>query len=178
MYLGTAANACQPECTGKLCGDDGCGGSCGACRAGTACGGWGQCVAASGDTGGGSKPVRLEAESATLCGCSAEAGGDSGGMVTGFEGGDTLCWSNVNLTGLTTATAHVGAPHANGQAGLRFNGTDLGTLTLGTATGGWSSPNLTDVSTAISASGTGTLCLVGTAHPDGWSFSVDYLDLK
>ncbi|WNG15863.1 family 16 glycosylhydrolase [Cystobacter fuscus] len=45
MYLATTANTCQPECTGKLCGDDGCGGACGACAAGTTCGDWGQCVA-------------------------------------------------------------------------------------------------------------------------------------
>ena len=36
---------CTPKCGGKTCGDDGCGGSCGQCRAGTACqGGLCQCV--------------------------------------------------------------------------------------------------------------------------------------
>jgi hypothetical protein len=28
---------CTPACTGKLCGDDGCGGSCGSCKTGTSC---------------------------------------------------------------------------------------------------------------------------------------------
>ena len=82
------------------------------------------------------------------------------------------------MTGFTTARARVGAPYPNGQAQLRFNNTVLGTLTLSTATGGWSSPNLTNISTAISASGTGTLCLVGVTHPNGWIYSVDYLDLN
>ncbi|WP_369946237.1 glycosyl hydrolase [Vitiosangium sp. GDMCC 1.1324] len=250
MYLGTTTNACQPECTGKLCGSDGCGGTCGSCLSGTTCSSWGQCTAststctpacsgkvcgsdgcggtcgtcASGqscntsgqcvpntctpacsgkvcgsDGCGGTcgtcasgqscnssgqcvsstpTPVRLEAENATLTGCFAEAAGDSGGKVVAFEGGDTICWSNVSLTGFTSATAHVGAPYSGGQAQLKFNGTVLGTLTLSTATGGWSSPNLTNISTAIASSGTGTLCLSGVTHPNGWIYSVDYLDLK
>ncbi|MEZ4269593.1 MAG: hypothetical protein R3F39_24810 [Myxococcota bacterium] len=33
---------CVPDCTGKACGDDGCGGSCGACDGGASCNG-GQC---------------------------------------------------------------------------------------------------------------------------------------
>ncbi|ADO73055.1 carbohydrate-binding protein [Stigmatella aurantiaca] len=208
MYLGTVAHACQPECTGKLCGEDGCGGTCGTCGQGTVCASWGQCAApASGGPDGGTPdagtpdagtpdagtpdagtpdagtgeatPVRLEAENATsLDCCEAEPGGDSGDKVVSFEGGDSLCWSNVNLSGLKTATAHVGAPHAHGQAQLEFNGTVIGTLALCAATGGWSSPHLTDISTAISASGTGTLCLTGVSHPEGSVFSVDYLDLK
>src|SRR4029079_7623262 len=28
---------CQPDCTGKVCGDDGCGGTCGTCAAGEGC---------------------------------------------------------------------------------------------------------------------------------------------
>ena len=175
MYLGEVARSCQPECTGKLCGDDGCGGSCGTCRAGTACGGWGQCVAF---VEGAKQPKRLEAEAATLVGCTVEAGGDSGDKVTGFEGGDSLCWSGVDLTGITHVTAHVGSTHGQGQARLRFNDTDLCSLNLDAATGGWSSPNLKDVPIAVSGSGTGTLCLVGVTHPEGQIFSVDYLDLR
>ncbi|ATB30010.1 carbohydrate-binding protein [Melittangium boletus] len=185
MYLGTTANACQPECTGKQCGSDGCGGSCGTCRSGTACAAWGQCTANGGGTTPptdppptGGTPVRLEAEAGTQTGCFAEAGGDSGGKVVAFEGGDSICWSNVNLTGLKTATAHVGAPYAGGQAQVKFNNTVIGTLNLSTATGGWSSPSLKDISTSFTSTGTGTLCLVGVTHPNGWIFSVDYLDLK
>jgi hypothetical protein len=35
--------ACKPQCTGKVCGDDGCGGSCGACTSGETCDSSGQC---------------------------------------------------------------------------------------------------------------------------------------
>jgi len=40
--------SCTPNCTGKTCGDDGCGGSCGTCGAGQSCSPGGTC------TGGGS----------------------------------------------------------------------------------------------------------------------------
>ncbi len=36
------SGSCTPACTGKLCGDDGCGGSCGTCKEGEACNA-GQC---------------------------------------------------------------------------------------------------------------------------------------
>ncbi|WNG37200.1 family 16 glycosylhydrolase [Archangium violaceum] len=169
---GQCTSTCTPSCSGKVCGSNGCGGTCGTCGTGTTCNSSGQCV------GTGPTPVRLEAENATLTGCFAEAGGDSGGKVVAFEGNDTICWSNVNMSGITSATAHVGAPYTGGQAQLKFNGTVLGTFTMSTASGGWSSPNLTNLTTAVSASGTGTLCLAGLTHPNGWVFSVDYLDLK
>jgi hypothetical protein len=84
----------------------------------------------------------------------------------------------VNMSGITSATAHVGAPYADGTAQLKFNGSVIGTLKLTTATGGWSSPSLTNITTSVSTSGTGTLCLAGVTHANGWIFSVDYLDLK
>ncbi|MEK7644078.1 MAG: hypothetical protein AAB390_02125 [Patescibacteria group bacterium] len=39
------AAPCVPQCTGKVCGDNGCGGVCGTCAAGTACNAAGACVA-------------------------------------------------------------------------------------------------------------------------------------
>ena len=42
---GDLAGCCVPACEGKACGDDGCGGSCGACAAGTVCDDAGQCAA-------------------------------------------------------------------------------------------------------------------------------------
>jgi agmatine/peptidylarginine deiminase len=36
---------CQPQCSGKQCGSNGCGGSCGTCAAGSTCNASGQCVA-------------------------------------------------------------------------------------------------------------------------------------
>jgi hypothetical protein len=35
---------CVPDCTGRQCGDDGCGGSCGTCPEGSICDGAGQCI--------------------------------------------------------------------------------------------------------------------------------------
>ncbi|MFT7624667.1 MAG: hypothetical protein ACI9WU_003856, partial [Myxococcota bacterium] len=42
---------CSPNCAGKTCGDDGCGGSCGTCADGQTCGGDGQCAGGGGDCG-------------------------------------------------------------------------------------------------------------------------------
>ncbi|MBI5547489.1 MAG: hypothetical protein HY901_26705 [Deltaproteobacteria bacterium] len=43
---------CQPQCDGKVCGDDGCGGLCGGCSSGTKCLA-GQCTACAPDCSGG-----------------------------------------------------------------------------------------------------------------------------
>ncbi len=43
--VGGGPPPCDPVCTGKQCGDDGCGGSCGTCAAGESCNADGQCVA-------------------------------------------------------------------------------------------------------------------------------------
>jgi hypothetical protein len=44
-------NTCTPNCAGKQCGDDGCGGSCGTCASGQSCAS-NQCVATTPTTGG------------------------------------------------------------------------------------------------------------------------------
>ncbi|GEM_PF-1058452 len=41
---GACQAVCDPDCAGKECGDDGCGGTCGSCQAGESCDGSGQCV--------------------------------------------------------------------------------------------------------------------------------------
>lgn len=51
--------ACTPDCDGRVCGDDGCGGSCGGCSADQGCTPTGQCAGALGD-GTCSKPRTLE----------------------------------------------------------------------------------------------------------------------
>ncbi|MEZ4265452.1 MAG: lamin tail domain-containing protein, partial [Myxococcota bacterium] len=43
---------CAADCNGKLCGDDGCGGSCGVCADGLGCDATGQCVSCVPDCGG------------------------------------------------------------------------------------------------------------------------------
>ena len=44
--------ACAPDCSGKVCGDDGCGGTCGACDVGTACDSAGACQTCESDCTG------------------------------------------------------------------------------------------------------------------------------
>ncbi len=61
-------------CSGKSCGDDGCGGSCGTCASGSSCNSAGACVAMS-PTGGGSDG-------------GTSGGGGSGGGGSGGGGGD------------------------------------------------------------------------------------------
>jgi alpha-amylase len=39
----SASGSCTPNCTGKVCGSNGCGGSCGTCASGTTCNASGQC---------------------------------------------------------------------------------------------------------------------------------------
>ncbi len=56
LQEGGGGGGCTGNCTGKECGDDGCGNSCGACSAGEVCNGSNQCVDDQndvGDTGGG-----------------------------------------------------------------------------------------------------------------------------
>ena len=40
----TSTPTCAAECPGKVCGDDGCGGSCGSCRTGDSCNAVGECA--------------------------------------------------------------------------------------------------------------------------------------
>jgi hypothetical protein len=42
----SGGTSCTPSCGSKICGDDGCGGSCGTCASGKSCTSAGQCVAA------------------------------------------------------------------------------------------------------------------------------------
>lgn len=50
-------DVCLPNCAGLQCGDDGCGGSCGACAGGEYCDGTGQCQTTPGDTCATAVPV-------------------------------------------------------------------------------------------------------------------------
>ena len=43
-YQACCVTTCTPSCTGKVCGSDGCGGSCGTCSAGKTCNASGQCA--------------------------------------------------------------------------------------------------------------------------------------
>jgi hypothetical protein len=50
----SGGNSCVPQCTGRACGTDGCGGSCGNCNSGNTCTADGQCNGGSSSSSGGS----------------------------------------------------------------------------------------------------------------------------
>ncbi|MDD5032571.1 MAG: hypothetical protein PHC85_00415 [Candidatus Pacebacteria bacterium] len=61
----TCTGGCTPNCTGKVCGSDGCGGSCGTCTSPATCDGSGQCVT----------PTYTYSCTSTTCGTCSEACG-------------------------------------------------------------------------------------------------------
>jgi hypothetical protein len=81
---------CTPSCTGKVCGDDGCGGSCGTCGTGQTCNSAGQC------TGGSCTPS-----------CTGKTCGPDGcGGTCGTCGTGQTCGSNGTCSGGGTTCAH------------------------------------------------------------------------
>lgn len=82
---------CTPQCSGKQCGDDGCGGSCGNCASGTSCNASGQCVG-----GGGS--------------------GTDGGVVRG-DGGSGGIGGDGGAGGTGDGTGTNGAAPSDGSSG-------------------------------------------------------------
>jgi MYXO-CTERM domain-containing protein len=92
--------ACTPQCSGKQCGDDGCGGSCGNCGSGESCDSTSStCVAAGGDagaTGGGDGGNGSN-------GAAGDAGTGAGGSKSGCgcatgghgDGAAALVWAGV-----------------------------------------------------------------------------------
>ena len=69
MYCSTApgGGACTPDCSSKVCGSDGCGGSCGDCSSGGSCNASGQC----GTSGGGDGCTTLDQAGCGGCACEA-----------------------------------------------------------------------------------------------------------
>jgi agmatine/peptidylarginine deiminase len=111
---------CEASCTGKVCGDDGCGGSCGTCGAGQACQG-GQCVACTadctgkvcGDDGcGGSCGTCGDTE---VCSDAGQCTDPCQGVT--FEGccqGDTVVWCENNELASVSCPDAVDAGQADG----------------------------------------------------------------
>lgn len=89
-------SSCTPSCTGKVCGDDGCGGTCGSCLAGQACQNY-QCVT----TATGEYPDvcnGFEAPSGASCGSYDETGCcDSQGRVVFCYENQLYCGDCIGL---------------------------------------------------------------------------------
>ncbi|MCO4761980.1 MAG: hypothetical protein KC502_10780 [Myxococcales bacterium] len=93
-------SACKPECTGKACGDDGCGGKCGTCDATSTCSATNQCVPT-----GGSADAGSSADTGTSTTTDAGTATDAG---TGGTGGGTTA-APKSSSGCTAAPTSNGA---------------------------------------------------------------------
>jgi hypothetical protein len=178
-----------PQMDGGLGGAGG-GGAAGMAGGGTAGGGSGGGGDGGGGNGGGGSgntpnPVQLEAEAGTLTqcgGCSIEGQGESGNKIFNFTNDDQICWSNVDMDGITMATVHYGngevvppPPAQPDTIDITYGGNTIGTVEVG-YTGGWGAGMMGDLSDTFTAqTGTGTVCLVG--HGPMQVASIDYLDL-
>jgi hypothetical protein len=111
----------------------------------------------------GSNPGTLQAVNATITG----GFNDGGSGVVLNSATSSLCWSNVNMGGNTSASLSYGNGEPPGDTlQLTFKGTNIGSAFPITSTGGWNT--FTTGSTSFAAqSGSETLCLqVGTYS--GW----------
>ena len=103
---GGHGGGCFPACAGRNCGDDGCGGTCGACQQGYACGGNGSCVQGCTPSCGGK-----------VCGpdgCGASCGSCSKGFKCGGAGSCDVDPSG--LWALTITTGNVSEKDPSGSA--------------------------------------------------------------
>jgi uncharacterized protein YkwD len=97
---------CQPSCSGKVCGDDGCGGICGICATDRTCGATGQCVCVDGtDCSGSCVDTTRDPTNCGTCGlrclgntkfcvdstCVGECRPRCGGKECGNDGCGGLC---------------------------------------------------------------------------------------
>jgi hypothetical protein len=109
-------------CTGRECGDDGCGGSCGSCQGGAVCNASGQCAApgsGAGSSGGGSSTNTNDA-------------GNSGGSSSSTNGGDNAGADDTN-SGTNAGASGGGCAVTESSRGAASSGLLLGALgVLGT----------------------------------------------
>ena len=100
-----ACAACTPDCTGKACGDDGCGGSCGTCGTCTVCDANGQCIAS---------------PAGARCGLCKACNGAGACSLPPVD--DASCPSTFNCDGLDSLCRHY---HAVTLSGARCAGLGL-----------------------------------------------------
>lgn len=91
---------CIPDCTGKLCGDDGCGGRCGECSEGLVCTAQGSCISeGSSDDAGGEDVAELDATTSTDTSTPDDAADDpSASTKTTTMSGSCQCGSTRRPT--------------------------------------------------------------------------------
>jgi hypothetical protein len=91
------SDACVPQCGGKQCGSDSCGGSCGSCPSGQSCNGSGICTGGSDPCNGltyegccdGDTVMWCESEEVNTKSC-------AGSLDCGWSAGDGYYWCNTN----------------------------------------------------------------------------------
>jgi len=121
----TGCGTCTPACTGKTCGPDGCGGSCGTCTAPSTCGSSGTCVctpACSGKSCGpdgcggscGTCPTGTVCNSTTGT-CVSTCTPSCTGKVCGDDGCGGSCGTCPSGKTCSTAGACVCAPSCTGK---------------------------------------------------------------
>ncbi|MCC6877299.1 MAG: hypothetical protein IT378_23540, partial [Sandaracinaceae bacterium] len=86
------AGTCVPDCTGRVCGDDGCGGSCGDCGARETCNA-GACECAATDCGGACVDTSSDPDHCGSCNnvCEVDQVCQGGGCTSECTGGLTAC---------------------------------------------------------------------------------------
>jgi len=119
---GGTVGPCEPKCTGKQCGPDGCGGKCGDCPTGSSCNtATGKCLGGGGGTDSGGS-------GGTDGGGGGTGGGEDGGGSTTEPKADAL----IGGTGDTKAS---GADTSTG--GSKSSGGSSGCSSTGTSSSSW-----------------------------------------
>jgi len=127
-----------------------------------------------GGTGGSTTTVTLQAENGTVTGAINQPP-----HVLFQASAQKVCWSNVNVAGVTGYDVYYGQPESGSETfKLSFGATVQSTVTLPTA-GDWTTYTGL-VSGAASGSGTQTVCLESTSDnpATGWVASIDKVVLK
>jgi len=81
LLWGRPDTECLPDCSARVCGSDGCGGSCGSCTAPASCSELGQCVAPGSDAGPNPVDAAVEVQDAATVADSAQPESDAGTLA-------------------------------------------------------------------------------------------------
>jgi C1A family cysteine protease/chitodextrinase len=175
-YLAYSSGTCTPACSGKVCGSDGCGGSCGSCSSSQTCDSSGQCSSSTFSLGvatTGSGTV-TSSPSGISCGstCSASyasgtavtltATAASGSTFTGWGGacsGTASCTLTMSAAQSVTATFQTSLPSPSAPVSINAGGSAASDwLADAYFSGGTTYSNTNTIDTSL---------LTGTAPPQG-----------